>query len=228
VVRLSLTSDDPQRDCNEWLSDGLVERAYGSRDRCLEVQEDDDPDTDSVDIGRIEIEGDEATARVTARGGDVDGVTGELELVRDGDDWRIDDLSVPLLRTLVELGLRSAEDIPTGGLDCVVQQLRALPDAEFRDFAYRLIGQRPEVQARIFELLAGCEGEGGVSLLRQAFERGIVESLREQDATQERIDCVIAAGRERVSDEQLLELLSSEDPQAAAAQALGPAVAACR
>ena len=230
VIRLSLTTNDPEGDCNERLSDSFVERTYGSRERCERIQgedDDDEGDVESVEFASVEVEEDSATAEIEARGGEVGGVSGALEMVREDDQWRIDDVSVPLLRTLVELGLRQAEDLPSSGIDCVQQALSDLPDAEFRSFAYQLIGQQPDSRRRIFELLAGCEGEGGASLLRQVFEQGITESLSQRDASQQEIDCVLSAVRDRLDDEQLVEVLSSPDPGQAAGEILEPAIRGC-
>jgi len=230
VIRLSLTTEDPEGDCNERLSDDFVERTYGTRPRCEQIQtenEDGEPDVESLEFASVEVQDDSATAAFTARGGEAGEVEGALEMVREEDDWRIDGMSVPLLRSLVELGVESTENLPAGGVECATRKLRAIPDSEFRDFAYKLLGQRPEGRRRTLELFAACEGEGG-SLLRQAFEEGLVESLREQNWSQEQIDCVIDGTRERVSDDRLLELLSGENPDAATAQAIGPAVDACR
>jgi hypothetical protein len=229
VVRLSMTTDDPEGDCQERLSDSLIERTYGSRSRCERVQREDDDgaDADSVEFATVEVDGNEATAEFEVRGGEVDGAEGALELVREDGDWRIDDVSLGLLRSLVDIGLRSTEGLPSGGLECVRRELEDLPDAEFRDLAYGLIGETQEAGRRTLELLASCEGEGGVSLLRQAFEDGIIESLRESDTSQQEIDCVISSARERLTDEQLVKLLSAPDPDDAAAEALTPVLSDC-
>lgn len=230
MVRLSLTTNDPQGDCNERLSDSFIERTYGTRPRCERIQgedEDDEGDVESVDFASVEVDGDSATTEIETSGGELGRVEGALELVREEEDWRIDDVSVPLLRTLAAQGLRTTEDLPPDGIDCIEQEWRDLPDEEFRDFAYGLIGQRSEATRRIFELLTGCQGEGGVSILRQVFEQGIAESLRERDAGQSVIDCVISGVRDRLGDDELVELLSAPDPGQAAAQELEPVLTGC-
>jgi hypothetical protein len=229
AIRLSFTTYDPEGDCNERLSRSFIERTYGTRPRCerLQADDEDEENAESVEFASVEVDGDAATAEIEARGGEVDGARGALELVREDGDWRIDGVSVALLRTLVEAGLPQTENLPPGGVDCLQRGLRALPDAEFRATAYAMVGERPEAQRRIFELLAGCEGEGGVSLLRQAFEEGIVESLRDREASQGEIDCVLAAERARLSDDQLLELLGQPNANQAAARVLAPALRGC-
>lgn len=228
AIRLSLTTDDPKGDCNERLSDSLIQRSYGSRARCEQIQKENAGNSaDSVEFAGVTVEGDAATAEIEARGGEVGRVEGVLEVKREDGDWRIDDISVPLLRRLVELGLEQTENIPAGGPECMAEELRGVPDAEFRDFAYQLIGQAPESQRRIFELLAACKGEGGVSLLRLAFEEGITGSLRENDATQEQIDCVVSSVRERLGDDRLLELLGRPDANETAGRIVAPVLQEC-
>ena len=173
------------------------------------------------------VDGDAASAEVELRGTDVGSVEGGLELVREDGDWRLDELSIPLLRSLVEVAFRQTENLPEGAADCIDDDLNELPDAEFRAFAYQLVGQRPESQRRIYELLASCEGEGGITLLRQLFEQGIVDSLRERDSSQQEIDCVLDATREALSDDRLLELLSLPNANEEAARILTPALQEC-
>lgn len=228
AIRLNLTTHDPEGDCNERLSDSLVERTYQTRERCAQLQADDqNEDADSVEFASVEVDGDAGTAEITTRGGDVGPVKGTLEMVREDGDWRIDGLSVPLLRNLVEAGLDQTEGLPSGGVDCLQREMGSMPDGEFRTLAYEMVGETPEAQRGLFELLARCKGEGGVSLLRLAFEEGIVESLREGGSGQEEIDCVLTRTRERASDEELLEILSRENSSEAAGRVFEPAIRAC-
>ena len=228
AIRLSLTTHDPEADCNERLSESFVSRTYQSAARCERLQADDEDETaESVEFESVEVDGDAATVEIATTGGGVGRVEGVLEMVHEDGDWRIDDLSVPLLRTLVEAGFEQTENLPPGGVECLQEGVRAIPDAEFRTLAYMLVGEQPGSQRRIFELLAECEGEGGVSLLRAVFERGMLESLREQGAGQAEIDCVISATRERAPDDELVELLSQEDANEAVAEVLTPAIEAC-
>ena len=231
VVRLSLTTNDPEADCNERLSDGFVERTYGTRPRCERIQgrgENEEGDVESVEFASLEVEGDTARTRIEARGAEIDAVGGVLDLVREDSVWRIDHVGVPLLRTLVDLAVRSTANLPAGGFDCIDHELLTLPDSQFRRFAYQLIGQRPASQRRILQALADCNGRRGVSLLRQAFEEGLVRSLREQGSGQEQIDCILSGARAGVPDDRLLELLSGTESDTATGEALAPAIEACR
>jgi hypothetical protein len=232
VVRLSLTADDPEGDCGERLSNSLIRRTYGTRARCVKTQrEDEDDSADAVDFSRVQTTGDRGTAEFTVRGGETDGAKGGLELVREDGDWRIDEVSVSLLRSLIDAGLRSenrGDDLTPAAAECMARAMRGMPDSEFRKLAYAMIGETAEAQRRTFEILGECEGEGGVSLLRQVFEKGIVESLRKRRAGQAEIDCVVGRLRRAMPEEKLPELLSTPGANQALGRDLVPIITACQ
>jgi hypothetical protein len=211
VIRSSLTTENPRGDCRRWLSDSLIRLTYGTRQRCVRVQRDDDEQpAKAVEFASVEVSENAATAEIDVRGGDSDGAKGELELVREDGAWRIDEISIPLLRSLVEAGLRSGnnvENLPPGALECVGRELSGLPDDELREVTYAAIGETSEGQRRILEFFAQCEGEDGRSILRQIFEQGIEESLRENGISEGQIECIVRGLRARIEDESLVALL---------------------
>jgi hypothetical protein len=230
VIRSSLTTKEPERDCRQRLSDSLIRRTYGTRERCVRVQRDDDSEpARAVEFASVEVNGDAATADLEVRGGDADGAKGGLELVREDGAWRIDDISIPLLRSLVEAGLRSGDsggNLPPGALQCVGRELGALPDEELRQVTYAAIGETREGQRRILELFARCEGEGGRSILRQIFEQGIEASLRRGGVPEGQIECIVRSLRARIADERLAALLIGSEAQLE--RLAEAAAAACR
>ncbi len=229
VIRLSLTRDDHRGDCDRRLSSELIRKTYGTRTRCIQVQADDEDDSaDAVSFSRVRVDGGDATAGIRVRGGESDGATGEFQLVREDGDWRIDGISVPLLRSLVEVGLQSGEGgLPAGGPACMSRALRRLPDAEFQRLAYQMIGETDAAQRRTLQILADCPDNGGRSLLFETFQQGIVESLRQRGSGQREIRCIVDRLRRDLSDDELLEALSRENSQAATTRLITPAVSAC-
>jgi hypothetical protein len=230
VIRSSLTTKNPRGDCRQWLSDGLIRRTYGTRQRCVRVQRDDnDQPAKAVAFASVEVNEDAATAEIAVRGGDSDGAKGGLELVREEGAWRIDEISIPLLRSLVEAGLRSGnnvENLPPGALECVGRELNALPDDELREVTYAVIGETSEGQRHILEFFAQCEGEDGRSILRQIFEQGIEESLRESGTSEAQIGCIVQGLRARIPDNSLVALLI--EPGAELERLARAAAADCR
>jgi hypothetical protein len=232
VVVAALTTEDVRDDCGERLSDRLIKITYETRARCIEVDSDDDDEpAKSVDFASVEVDGDTATADITIRGGDGDGTKGALSLVKAKGKWQIDDLSVELLRSQVEAGLRNNEKegtLPRGGLDCMQRGLLDKPDAELRRVAYQLIGETEEGKRRTYEILSACKGEGGASLLRLLFEKGIGQALVRRNASQREADCVNGALREQVTEQQLIDLLiHADDSQAQLTRILTPIISRC-
>lgn len=221
VLRESFTTDTPRPDCRERLSDAFIERTFRTRDRCVEIQMESDGDpADAIEISAVEVRDAGATAEIELRGSDVDGASGELDLVREGGGWRIDEVSAELLRSLLRTAIASAEsggELAEGAEDCIVEATRELGDAEIKEFAYGAIGETGEGTRGVLELLAGCDGPNGVSLLRDQFEQGLDESLGQQDLPEGVVQCIKRQLREDLPDAELVGLLAAEDVQALAA-----------
>ena len=233
VVTLSFTASEIGRSCREWLSDGFIKRTFKTRPRCVRVQEDDedeDEPADAVDFSRVVVDGDRATTKIKVRGGDTDGAAGVLRLVREDGHWRIDDLSAPFLRSLMERGLRTDEgdeELPASAEECLRRFNGTLSNAELRKLAYGLIGHMKEATRRTFETLADCEGDGGRSALRETFELAVTKWLEERGADEQVIGCIARALRDDISDEELVELGASEDDRAIVSE-VAKAARACK
>jgi hypothetical protein len=82
---------DNQLVCAEVIGRRLLEAAYGDLQGCLKGRR---PATlaDSVKVSGLRIDGDKATAEAVPSGGLYDGETLEIEAVREGGRWRIDQL----------------------------------------------------------------------------------------------------------------------------------------
>lgn len=52
-----------------------------------------DSASDTVEVSNIEVDGDTATAEATFGGGFIDGQTLTIDLVKDGDAWKLDELT---------------------------------------------------------------------------------------------------------------------------------------
>ncbi len=92
VLEAVLTgSADPTLICDELATENYVRSSYGAREGCIAAQK---PGAlaDSLNKFEFEIEGMSASATVVPNGGPYDGVDVEVELVRDGESWRVDSL----------------------------------------------------------------------------------------------------------------------------------------
>ena len=77
--------------CDALVTENYVRTAYGAREGCIAAQK---PGAlaDSVEIEDVEESGDSASAVAIPAGGPYDGVEVEVELVREGEGWRVDSL----------------------------------------------------------------------------------------------------------------------------------------
>jgi hypothetical protein len=135
-----LTSQDPRVVCEGSLSPALLVRIYGSAAACRRTEGEPAErvsQAQSVDVHGVRVRGRDATAQVVIHGGNHDGARGALTLHRRQAGWRVSDLSVALLRSQFEAGIRRMQSIGASMKDCVVQKMRDLPAREFRQLAYR-------------------------------------------------------------------------------------------
>lgn len=92
TVEIVLTSAAaPSVICGELVTEAYVRAAYGAREGCLAAQK---PGAlaNSVKAGVGLRDGATVSVTVVPKGGPYDGVDVRVELVRDGDGWRVDSL----------------------------------------------------------------------------------------------------------------------------------------
>jgi hypothetical protein len=203
VLQDGLTSKDPKVTCSGSLSTDFMQRVYGGEDKCVSVETEnakEDKPAESVEVSDIEVNGDKATATVEIKGGDNDGSKGPIDLVKQGEDWRVNDLSVEFLRSQLETAVAGGdEDLSEDTLNCVKDKLKGLDDAELKKVAYGAIGEQQAAQQQFVELVTTCDP----SLIRDQIEAGITDSLKQQGASEKQIECVKDELKKRISDEQL-------------------------
>jgi hypothetical protein len=120
-----------------------------SPDQAVKSCEKDAADTaaDSVDVTDIEIDGDNATAKAKATGSTFDGQTLEVALVKDGDQWKLDEFKgfenfdkaamVAAFRKQIQAESGSSPQ----AVNCVVQQFQAASDQEIESLFTSNSGQ---------------------------------------------------------------------------------------
>jgi ABC-type glycerol-3-phosphate transport system substrate-binding protein len=87
---------------------------------------------DSVDVSEIEVDGDSATARALVSGSFFDGQTLDLALIKDGDQWKLDeingftDFDPSAMASAVGEGL-SQDGAGQQAIDCVSNRIESLP-----------------------------------------------------------------------------------------------------
>jgi hypothetical protein len=94
-----------------------------------------------AEAGMAKVEPDQrhATVTVSLEGGDLDGTTGEIEMVKEGDGWKVDEFDDDFIRSAF---LASVETVDEGALStpgmkaCFSRQVKGLPAATVRELTY--------------------------------------------------------------------------------------------
>jgi hypothetical protein len=250
VVTTAVTSTDPQVLCTKSFTETWITQVYGGTAKCVTVETGNQKDAkpaSAAEVSGIKVDGDGATAFLEIKGGSQDGARGALTLAKDGEDWRIDDLSTELLRSEFEAGAKNDRDLPAALKACIVEKVTGLDDAAFRTLALGAIGEQAEAQKDLEGYVAACAGQQEtestsgsgstpdvdaetVSVLRRQFEQGVTESLEEDGVSASAIRCVKRELRKAISDDEIVGLIgrsSKEVPPAIAAATAG-ALAECK
>ena len=147
VVRAGLTSQDARTVCEGSLAPTLMTQIYGGAAKCHTVEGQDSEriaQAQSVEVSHVSVRGTRATAVVRIHGGSRDGAAGALTLARRPAGWRVTDLSVGLLRSQFEVGIRKLQTLDPVAKACVIDKMRRVPDAQFKALAFQAdtLGQK--------------------------------------------------------------------------------------
>jgi hypothetical protein len=94
AIETSVESTDPA-DCTELLTQAFLEQTeFEQGQAAVRSCEESAPDTsgkpDSIEVSEVEVDGDAATASVAFEGGNFDGQTLAVSLVKEDDQWKVD------------------------------------------------------------------------------------------------------------------------------------------
>jgi hypothetical protein len=193
---------------------------YGSIAACKRVVgERSGPMLENVRIDGARETGATANARATLP----DGGSGDLQLRRVGDAWRVDGYDDGLRHALAAYltfeQLRMTASKPglnaDGARECVVQRLDDMPDDRVGSYIYAAVGERGEgADEELESLIVGCltdprSGRGGESYLRPYFVQDTVAAARGQDYTDAELRC-FERKLEAFTDEEIAEHVSRD------------------
>lgn len=140
AVEVSATSKDPA-DCKKLSTQHFMEqtaRSEGSEAvKVCEQNASNGAGAKSVGVSEVEVDGSKATADVALTGGSFDGQTLEIALVKEGDQWKLDELAGFAKfdeKKVVEI-LEDQFDEPSSGVSksqasCIVESFEEAPAAE--------------------------------------------------------------------------------------------------
>ena len=188
TIEAVATDADPGY-CDTLLTQRYLVQTTGARppfaDEVCESDAEDASRVRSVDTGEIAIDGARATAAVEYRGGSFDGSRLVMQLIEDGDTWKLNRIVAfrrfdrrrfdrAYRRSFLEFGS------PVAGADCALARARRLSDAEIERAALRDL---PRVFTPIF---VACDRNGA--------ERSLVKSIAEPklDLPAASIECAVA------------------------------------
>jgi hypothetical protein len=226
VLTKAITSSDPEVRCVETVTPAFVTRIYKTVAACKTAETpkpDDSPKPTDAKVADVEVKDGRATASVTAIGGDTDGAHGGIDLAKNGDAWKVEDLSVEFLRSQLAQGFANATFTADDGpltdpafRTCLTKQLDALDDADFKAVAYNAIADTDDTDPRFLKAVTTCQGEtttgtdsGDVpapsSKVREQFEGGLRQSAEKDGTATKTIDCIVLKLRKSLSDDEILD-----------------------
>ena len=145
VIETAATSTDPA-DCTELQTQAFLDQtevADGEEAvaECEESAEDPSGNPDSVEVTDVSVDGDEATASMTPTGSSLDGQTLEVALVKEDDQWKLDEfVDIPEFDAEAYVTNLAAEIDESGELQdargvCFGEQLALTPEEQLKALA---------------------------------------------------------------------------------------------
>jgi hypothetical protein len=200
VIDRAATTDDPAI-CTELMTPAFLAQTEAGDDPLQECEEDQlegDDSADSTEISAVEIDGERASAEVAFSGGPTDGQTVAVELVKEGDNWKLDrvDSFVEFNRDAFFAATeKDFSDDPALGAEfarCAIPALEELTDQEIQEIF--ISGE----DARVVRLVAeDCPDEYREALIRSALENAEIPP---------EVRRCIARAMERLPEDQLTKL----------------------
>jgi hypothetical protein len=161
TIEASSTGTDPA-DCSTYATENFLDQLEVTTpdETALESCEADAADPsgnpDSVEVSEISVDGDAATANASFSGGGFDGSTFALALVKEGDQWKLDELTdIPTLdleafKAVLDEQLQSDASLSPESAQCVSEAFAGITEDQVKDI---LVNNN---DAAFFALLEGC------------------------------------------------------------------------
>jgi hypothetical protein len=143
VIETSATSTDPA-DCKELSTQQFMEQiaqAEGAEAvKTCEKEASEETGAKSASVSNIEVDGSEATAEVALTGGGLDGQSVEVALVKQGDQWKLNEITgftkfdqAKVVETLEKGFDEPSSEISKSVASCIVKSFEEAPRAEFEE-----------------------------------------------------------------------------------------------
>lgn len=161
AIETAATSNDPAV-CKETQTPAFMEQTSGSSGKeaqkeCEEEAKSGEGQPESVNVTKVEVNGEKATADVEFKGGNLDGQTPEVALVEENGDWKLNELTgfakfdpEVLVNTFAEQ-IKEEPEIKPAQATCLIEGMEELSRAELESI---LVENNTEGFSEIAE---GCE-----------------------------------------------------------------------
>jgi ABC-type glycerol-3-phosphate transport system substrate-binding protein len=164
VVEVSATTTDPA-DCKglqtqEFMEQISRESGVAAVEACEEEAKNEEG-ADAVEVSAIEVDGSDATAEAALEGGALDGQTVEVALIKDGDQWKMNevvkftDFDHTHLAEGLEKQLSDASEGEAKFAGCFVEAFKQASEAEVEELIF---GKSPQALEEVFEACSSRPG----------------------------------------------------------------------
>ena len=143
AVETSATSTDPA-DCKKLTTQQFMEQTTQSEgSEAVETCEEEaskDEGADSATVSNVEVDGSSASADVALSGGGFDGQEVEVALVKQGDQWKLDEVAgfvkfdeAKVIEALEKGFAKPSSEVSKSLASCIIESFEEAPQAEFEE-----------------------------------------------------------------------------------------------
>jgi len=143
AIETSATSSDPA-DCKKLQTQKFMEQTTKSSGaeavESCEEQASNEEGVEKATVSEVEVEGSAATATATLAGGGLGGQEVEIALVKDGDQWKLEEITrftkfepSKVIATFEEEFAKPSAEISKKRATCIIEAFEAAPEAELEE-----------------------------------------------------------------------------------------------
>lgn len=143
AVETSATSTDPA-DCKKLATQQFMEQVAQTEGaeavKTCEKEATEESGAKSASVSNVEVDGSKATAEVALTGGGLDGQAVEVALVKQGDQWKLNEITgftkfdqAKVIETLEKGFAEPSSEVSKSLSSCIVKSFEEAPQAEFEE-----------------------------------------------------------------------------------------------
>jgi ABC-type glycerol-3-phosphate transport system substrate-binding protein len=143
AIETSATASDPAN-CTKLETLNFSEQSSGesgkaATEACEEEAKDPEGKADSVEVSEVEVDGEKATAQAAISGGSFDGQAVVLALVKEGDQWKLDEITEfakfdqGAIAQQFKTQLEKGGEVEAETISCIVEGIEEAPQEEIEE-----------------------------------------------------------------------------------------------